>query len=390
MWLVVLNGWLAIGTSASAARAQDAEQPRGELRAFAGGVWSSDWLSSGDGAGFGIGANRAVGGVGLYWLGTRFGARLHLAYVPSDLPQPSPRTEVTVPDQRLHNWLYDVGLAVRPFARPGREDWVASLYAFGGGGAFTANPEGGAATECVAAYLPGACLSYNWRNSTVGQATAGAGVTMLPLTPRLSLFTEAVIHFHSSPFHLGEHWTGHLPPPVQPEDRWVATTRLVGGLAVGFGLPRTVPAPLVPPPVTAAEPGEELPISLCVLVDGLPRYREFFVRPEVGDTVLITPQELRRPLRAVHPIPPPTASGATWFVQDEPLFLAGREYVRFGGVQEWEVEELARIGVYQGVPLYARRTAATATPPEIVFAPVQDGCAFQPFELQERARRSRR
>jgi hypothetical protein len=115
----------------------------------------------------------------------------------------------------------------------------------------------------------------------------------------------------------------------------------------------------LPPP---APP--DWPITVCAVVNGVPQYVEAFVRPQEGDTVVVTPQGIRRPLRVAYPVPP-TASGRDWFVRDEPIFFDRHEYVRRGVPRVLTSEEINRIGEYQEFPSYAprdgpgRRTCST-------------------------------
>lgn len=386
---------LALCVAAGAAAAQQGAGPsRADLRAYAGVAWSSPWLEAA-GTRFSIGWNPIFGGSGTLWWSPRFGARLHLGYMPSGMPQPDGSAELEIEDRRLHNWLYDLSLAFRPFAgaaAPGGP--LSSLYLFLGGGGFTANPDGGDPQGCVSPYFHGeACLSNDWRVGTVGQATAGGGLTLVPLSQAVGLFVETAVHFHASPFHVGPEWTGFtVCPECRAEDRWVVTPRLVGGLALALGAPpaRLPPLPPPPPPPAAPPPPEERPIQLCVVVDGIPRYVQAFVRPATGDTVVIAEAGIRRPLRAAYPAAPAVASDRDWFVRDESIFLDGQEYVRFGVPRELRPEELVRRGDYRGVPLFEAAAAVPAPgEPAAVYVPVGDGCIFQPYRPLERVRRVR-
>jgi hypothetical protein len=115
--------------------------------------------------------------------------------MPSDLPRPEDPDVIFIPDNRMHNWFYDLSLAVRPFARMGGATRLSSFYLFAGGGAFSPNVEDGERGECVESYIHGhACLPYDWREATVGQVTAGLGASVIPLTPALGLFVEGAVH----------------------------------------------------------------------------------------------------------------------------------------------------------------------------------------------------
>jgi hypothetical protein len=360
---------------------QTAGPSRADLGFYAGGAWTTPWLETGEGTTFGIGFNPIFGGVGTFWFAPRWGVRLHGAYMPSDLPQPNPAGAVVVPDGRIHNWFYDLGLSFRPFAAPGRGGILSTGYVFLGAGAFTPNVEGGDAVRCVATYIQGgACLPYDWRDATVGQVTAGAGFRAIPITRNLGLFLEGGVHVYDSPFRIGDVWDGLPACPNEAcrgNDRMALTTRLGAGLALLVRPPPVLTRTVLPPPPPPPPAPPDRPITVCVVVNGVPQYVEAFVRPQEGDTVVVTPQGIRRPLRAAHPVPP-TASGRDWFVRDEPIFLDRQEYVRLGVPRVLTAEEINRIGEYQGVPLYAPRDGTR--PPNVFYVPIQDGCIFQPYQ----------
>jgi hypothetical protein len=386
----------ALATSGAEAQMPGAAS-RADLRLYAAGVWSSPWLETQAGTTFGTGLNPGFGGSGSYWFTPRLGARLQLGFIPSDLPQPStaepfgpggpPPTTFAGP---VDNWLYDLSLAFRPFARPGQaRSAVSSLYLFLGGGGFTADPP--YPGDCVAAYTFGnACLATRWRDSTVPQLTAGAGATLLPVTRSLGLFTEVAGNVFSSPFQTGDFHACDRPE-CMTQGRTVAAVRLAGGVVLAFGQPRPAPARTAPPPPAAAPAApvgppappaaEGEPIRVCAVVAGIPRYLEAFVQAP-GDTIVITEQGIRRPLRSAHPMPAPTASGQDWFTRGESVFFAAQEYVPTGAPRHLEPLQLQRIGHYQAVPLFALREAVV--PPAAVFVPVRDGCTFQAYQLRPR------
>jgi hypothetical protein len=357
---------------------------------LAGASWSSPWATSGEGTRLGIGFNPALGAIGNFWLTPRFGAHLHFSYLPSDPPQPDGDYPLPVPEGRLHNLAYDLSLAYRPFAERDGGGVMQSFYLFLGGGAFTVHVTGDVeGVRCIPGYTLGnACLPYDWRAATVPQLTTGFGIELLPITRRLGMFVEGGLHAYRSPFRFGEEWTGVAPcpnPACQLEGTGAVSLRLGTGIAVTLGTFDAPALPLPPPPPPAPIVREEREITVCVVAEGTPRRVEARIRLPEGDTVLVTAQEIRRPLRAVHPVPPITATGREWFERDEHVFLDGRRYQRTGGAVDIEPGTIARVGEHQGVPLFVARGAPA--PPPTLYVPVRDGCSFQSYQLQDRGRR---
>lgn len=394
----VIAGFMTMTSAAPAQETGGAS--RFDVGVYAGAAWTSPWLETQNHR-WAIGTNPIFGAFGTAWATPRVGFRGHLAYMQSGMPEPRGAAFDLPPQidgRRLHTWFYDLNLAARPFMSPERVgSRLSSVYFLIGGGGLTANPDLGDPEACVPPYdHGGACLSNDWRKSTVGQVTAGAGLGLIPLTRYLSIFAEAAVHAYDSPFHMGEAWTGVDPCPndaCRAADRTAVTTRLVGGLVLALGAARAAPAliPAVPPPPPAAPaPPPEAPITICVVVEGLPRYVDAFVQPQTGDTVVTGPQGIRRPLRAAYPASAATASGRDWFLRDEPLFLNGRAYVKFGIPRTLEPSEIVRIGEYSGIPLF---TPIPAGEPEggypTLYIPVEDGCLFQPYQPRARVGRVR-
>jgi hypothetical protein len=86
-----------------------------------------------------------------------------------------------------------------------------------------------------------------------------------------------------------------------------------------------------------------------------------------------------RPLEEVHPVnllagyagSEPWISGAA-----TPVRHGDRRYIRAGGERRVPIELLARVGDYQGVPLFA---SPAERPAEAVYVPVRPGCVFQAY-----------
>jgi hypothetical protein len=53
--------------------------------------------------------------------------------------------------------------------------------------------------------------------------------------------------------------------------------------------------------------------------------------------------------------------------------------VRYGLPRVLGVNEVTRMGEFQGVPLFAE---AGQSRPEVVYVPVRPGCEFQPYQVE--------
>lgn len=85
----------------------------------------------------------------------------------------------------------------------------------------------------------------------------------------------------------------------------------------------------------------------------------------------------------MYPQPPVSAVNSYWFVNGDDLYFRGQPFLRFGVSTALEPATLARVGEYEGVPLFARTDSSAGaddTPGEL-YVPVGDGCEFQPFRL---------
>ncbi|HST61729.1 MAG TPA: hypothetical protein VLK84_23720 [Longimicrobium sp.] len=397
--------------SADGARAQDWEPvfSQVDLGVYAGGSMTSNWFQSrtvmlngtdtptenDDGEGYSPGYAPAFGAVGHLWLAPWIGLRLHGAYVPMRLPNAD--GAFTDAGERgsyvMNTYLYDLNFALRPFAgatNGGR--LLSSVYLFAGGGGYTLDLAGQDQPRCEGTLQPlGACLSFQPSQATVGQGTAGAGVDLVPLGRNLALFGEAAVHVYDSPVHVDDAWLGPIRAPagsrVRIADDAVAVTgRLVIGLKMMFGSryygPIASPPPLTslrpqPQPVRppAPSPGlQETHMPVCVVENGALRnaYAEYDTRS--GDTLVNG-----RPFSEVYPATTGYAAGAPWYIDNEPITVNGRRFVKYGLPRILGVTEVTRTADYMGVPVFAEAGATTAT--EVVYVPVRPGCEFQPYQI---------
>ncbi|HST61733.1 MAG TPA: hypothetical protein VLK84_23740 [Longimicrobium sp.] len=395
-----------MGTTAQA-QDMDRRASQFDIGVYAGGTLTSNWFESrtvtlngtgtptdnDDGEGFAPGYAPAFGALANFWLTPAFGVRLHGAYVPMRLPNmESPFTDAGEQGSYVMNtYLYDLNLALRPFATQmdaGR--WLSSVYFFVGGGGLTVDLAGEDQSLCEGTLAgQGGCLSFQPKQATVGQGTAGAGIDLIPLGRNLALFGEAAVHVYDSPVHVGDSWLGPIRAPagsrVRVGDDAVAVTgRLALGLKAMFG--NLIPPPMVvappppPPPTTVTPPPPPPPpvttrdIQVCVVQNGALSNVTAQYNTQSGDTTY-----QGRDFGAAFPATAGYAAGMTWFINNEPITVNGRRYVKYGLPRVLGVSEVARTGDYMGVPVFAEAGATGAT--EVLYLPVRPGCEFQPYQL---------
>ncbi|HST61920.1 MAG TPA: hypothetical protein VLK84_24680 [Longimicrobium sp.] len=395
--------------AADGARAQDMDRraSRFDVGVYAGGSLTSNWFESrtvtlngtdspvenDDGEGYAPGYAPAFGALANLWLTPTFGIRLHGAYVPMRLPNTeSPFTDAGERGSYVMNtYLYDLNLALRPFAtRTDAGRWLSSVYLFAGGGGLTTDLAGEDQPLCEGTLVSrGACLSFQPKQATVGQGTAGAGIDLIPLGRNLAVFGEAAVHVYDSPVHVDDAWMGPIRAPsgtrVRLADDAVAVTgRLVIGLKMMFGNlipPPPVMAPTPPPPrppVPATPPPPPLPegraVQVCVVENGALRNVQVQYNTQSGDTTVNG-----RRFSEAYPATTGYAAGAAWFINNEPITVNGRRYVKYGLPRVLGVTEVTRTADYMGVPVFAEAGATGAT--EVLYVPVRPGCEFQPYQL---------
>ncbi|HEY0037353.1 MAG TPA: hypothetical protein VGB66_11725, partial [Longimicrobium sp.] len=135
--------------------------------------------------------------------------------------------------------------------------------------------------------------------------------------------------------------------------------------------PMVEPAP--PPPPPAVNPMRD--IQVCVVENGMLRNMTVQYNTQSGDTTM-NGQRFAPSMTGY-------AAGASWFINNEPVMVMGRRYVKYGLPRVLGVNEVTRVGEYQGVSVFAE-TGATGTP-EVLYVPVRPGCEFQPYQVETKA-----
>ncbi len=394
----------------TAAQAQDEmmmgrQVSRFDLGVYAGGSLTSAWYDSrsvtlnatgnptenDDDDSFAPGFGGAFGGIANFWVTPMLGIRLHGAYLPMQPPRSEGAFENVGERSEyvLNSYVYDLNLTARPFVMSG-SSLLSGMYLFLGGGGLTVDVTGEDRLVCEpAAQALGACLPLKPSAATVGQVNGGLGFDLIPLGP-VSLFTEAGVHYYDSPVHTGEPWLGPITAPTGSRvrianDRMAVTGRLVLGLKAMFGNQLPPPAPVViPPPPPMVEPAPITPppppmnpmrdIQVCVVENGMLRNVTAQYNTQTGDTTWAG---------GMQPTMAGYAAGAAWFINNEAVMVMGRRYVKYGLPRVLGVNEVTRVGEYQGVSVFAE-TGATGTP-EVLYVPVRAGCEFQPYQTEIKA-----
>jgi hypothetical protein len=188
---------------------------------------------------------------------------------------------------------------------------------------------------------------------------------------------------------VGDEWLGRVTARTGDrvavaDDRVAVTGRLVLGLKAMFGNllpppPVMAPPPVVlPPPVVAPPPPPPVmtrDIQVCVVENGTLRNMTAQYNTQTGDTTMNG--------QRFSPSMTGYAAGATWFINNEPVTMMGRRYVKYGLPRVLGVNEVTRVGEYMGVSVFAE-TGAMGTP-EVLYVPVRPGCEFQPYQTEVKA-----
>ena len=378
---------------AGGAQAQDGMGRRAslfDLGIYAGGAYTTDWFTTpeqgGEEEGWAPGISPIFGLQATYWIVPQFGVRLHGAYMPQNLPESE---NVEFDDNWVVNsYLYDLDLVWRPwFYNPG---FLGGTYLWVGGGGYTANIAGGAddVLSCVTG-IPawnanGVCVPENPSYGTTGMATVGLGFDVFPLSSSLGIFGELGLHGYDSPAHVCDE--AGCPGGGNAEDKFTFTPRAVLGLKAMFG--DILPPPVVvipPPPVVIPPPPVVVPPP--VVRDDIRDIRVCVVQGDMLTEVTVQYNVTRgdslvngQPFSTVYPTGAQYAANATWYINNEPITFGNRRYVKYGLPRVLGVNEVTRVGDYQGVGVFAE-TGATDRP-EVVYIPVRPGCEFQPYQTE--------
>jgi hypothetical protein len=352
-----------------------------DLGVYAGGAYTTDWFEIND-EGYSPELSSIFGATAAFFFTPTLGVRLHGAYMPQEFPS----GENFEPDYGLvtNSYLYDLDLVFRPWiASETAGNLMASTYFFLGGGGYTANiagqPRYPGCTETL--FLRnGVCVSSLPDLASVGQGVVGVGADLFPVGSALALFIEGAVHGYDSPAHVNEN-------AQNATDRITFTPRLVLGLKAMFGNlippppppPPPPPLPPPPPPPPPAQPvqpqqPQTTPISVCVVQNGALTTVTAQYNRTTGDTTVNGQR-----FSVAYPATTGYAASATWYINNEPITVNGRRYVKYGLPRVLGVNEVTRVADYMGVPVFAEAGATGAT--EVLYIPVRPGCEFQPYQV---------
>jgi hypothetical protein len=141
------------------------------------------------------------------------------------------------------------------------------------------------------------------------------------------------------------------------------------------------PVPVADPPAPVAVRNHPLPlaemcrcITYCFVEKGVLREVPAMYNTRRGE--MMTKDSL--PITTLAPLTGEYASVAGWYVNDEPITVRGRPFRRHGVARVLGINEIAKVGEYRGVGVYAE-PADTASASGVVYLPFRPGCEFQPY-----------
>lgn len=112
-------------------------------------------------------------------------------------------------------------------------------------------------------------------------------------------------------------------------------------------------------------------VTVCLVRDGELAQEVHSIDP----TRLDTTWNHRRP-----PLRPGYAADQEWFINNEPFRFNGRGFVKYGLPRVVPFGTLKRVGVHQGVPLFAESDADDD--PLVLYVPLRPGCEFQLYQTE--------
>jgi hypothetical protein len=142
--------------------------------------------------------------------------------------------------------------------------------------------------------------------------------------------------------------------------------------------PAAKPSPS-PRPWVAPEPVDwDRPLRVCIVRNGALVQIPVHYDSDTGDTTTLE----RLPLSHEAPLTGEYAAVAGWYVRNELIVFRGLRYVKYGLPREIWPTDLARVGEYRGVGVFA--DAADTASIGFIYLPVRPGCSFQPYEPPHR------
>jgi len=380
-----------------------------------------------------------------FWITPRIGIRANGTYTDRSLKQGN---SFMGADQELYGhinlWSGSGDLLLRLKTPAAEFTHVEMLpYIALGVGAKWHNPAGDAYTV----YDPTASESWNGVPFTCGATCTGPGTGTgnfflseervilglvglgedVRLAPRIALRLEVGDRMYK-PALIAVTQTTHPGANVQTTSSDTKVSKMVheiyaqAGLHMLFGLaaPPVVavvpaPAPPPPPPPVVVPVITTQNVNVCVVdpttSTGLRTVTAVFNTTTNDTTIMVNGQGMKfsQSLGTV-----PTATGATWYVQGQPLTVGtgnnALAYVSYGSARNIDAGDLAFVGTINGMPVYANKSDVSSltipspavdisTSPtlltglrnvQVLYAPLTvSGCNFQPLQIQQQVRKVR-
>lgn len=166
--------------------------------------------------------------------------------------------------------------------------------------------------------------------------------------------------------------------------RLAVATALIA-LAVACGRTPPAAAPTAPAGPSIAQQYAALPDTVVCVVDrttdrGL---RDLLAKRAANGSVVLLVDDQINALEQIHPVGVAAgyAGNEVWYSRSAPITLQNRNYIRYGGERRVPLNQLRRVGAYQGVPLFS--APADTVRPQAVYVPVRVGCIFNAYVRED-------
>ena len=150
---------------------------------------------------------------------------------------------------------------------------------------------------------------------------------------------------------------------------------------------RTPPPAASPPPSgpSVSQQYAALPDTAVCVVDRTTErgLRDLQAKQAANGSVVLLVDNRIQNLESIHPVGVTAgyAGQEVWYTRGQPVTLQGRSYVKFGGERRVPLDQLRRVGDYQGIPLYS--APADTLRPQAVYVPVRVGCIFTAYVRED-------
>lgn len=137
--------------------------------------------------------------------------------------------------------------------------------------------------------------------------------------------------------------------------------------------------PLVSPAVVGSHVVQQ-PSSICVASTNAPRLRYIAVHYLPGSPDPVVTATGRRFYEQYPLTSPPYVAAAQFFVDNNPIIVQQRRWVKFGLPRMIEIEDLQYRADYRQHAVFVAAGSGTAT--DVIYLPVRQGCLFQPYQYE--------